>query len=103
MPTYDYHCDACGHDFELFQPMNSKPQKTCPECKARKARRLIGTGGGILFKGSGFYETDYRSANYQKRAKEETSSSSSASDKGSDKKSESKSDTKASPASTKSD
>lgn len=78
MPTYDYNCDGCGHEFEVFQPMNSKPKKKCPECGALKARRLIGTGGGIIFKGSGFYETDYRSADYQKRAKEDSSAAKSA-------------------------
>ena len=62
MPTYDYECGACEHAWELFQPMSAKPVRKCPECGKLKAERLIGTGGGILFKGSGFYETDYRSA-----------------------------------------
>ena len=79
MPTYEYECDACGHQFEEFQKMGSKPILVCPECKKRKVRRLIGSGAGIIFKGSGFYETDYRSADYQKRAKEDSSKSSSAS------------------------
>ena len=68
MPTYDYVCDACGHAFELFQSMTDSAKKTCPECKKRKLRRLIGTGGAIMFKGSGFYQTDYRSDSYKKAA-----------------------------------
>ncbi|MBT3211379.1 MAG: zinc ribbon domain-containing protein [Planctomycetaceae bacterium] len=68
MPTYDYVCDACGHAFELFQSMMDGVKKTCPECKKRKLRRLIGTGGAIVFKGSGFYQTDYRSESYKKAA-----------------------------------
>lgn len=71
MPTYDYECGACEHAWELFQPMSAKPVRKCPECGKLKAERLIGTGGGILFKGSGFYETDYRSASYKKGAKAE--------------------------------
>ena len=68
MPTYDYVCDGCGHSFELFQSMTDSAKKTCPECKKRKLRRLIGTGGAIMFKGSGFYQTDYRSDSYKKAA-----------------------------------
>ena len=69
MPTYDYVCDACGHSFEEFQMMSAKPLRKCPECGKSKLRRLIGTGAGVIFKGSGFYETDYRSDTYQKDAK----------------------------------
>ena len=68
MPTYDYVCDACGHQFELFQSMTDSVKRTCPKCKKRKLRRLIGTGGAIMFKGSGFYQTDYRSESYKKAA-----------------------------------
>ena len=68
MPTYDYVCDACGHAFELFQAMTDSVKRTCPKCKKRKLRRLIGTGGAIMFKGSGFYQTDYRSESYKKAA-----------------------------------
>jgi putative FmdB family regulatory protein len=69
MPTYDYECDACGHRFEEFQSMKDEPLKKCPECKKKKLRRLIGTGAAILFKGSGFYQTDYRSESYKSAAK----------------------------------
>jgi len=69
MPTYEYTCDACNQSWELFQPMGSKAKTKCPECGARKARRLIGAGAGIIFKGSGFYETDYRSDSYKESAK----------------------------------
>ena len=69
MPTYDYVCDNCGHAFEEFQMMSAKPLRKCPECGKQKLRRLIGTGAGVIFKGGGFYETDYRSDSYQKDAK----------------------------------
>lgn len=69
MPTYDYVCDACEHAFEEFQSITAKPLKKCPACGKNKLRRLIGTGAGILFKGSGFYETDYRSDSYNKAKK----------------------------------
>ena len=69
MPTYEYECPDCGHAFELFQSMTAKVKRTCPECGSRKLKRLIGTGGAVLFKGGGFYETDYRSAGYKKDAK----------------------------------
>jgi putative FmdB family regulatory protein len=68
MPTYDYLCDACGHKFELFQSYNDPVQKKCPECKKSKLRRLFGTGAAVVFKGSGFYQTDYRSDSYKKAA-----------------------------------
>lgn len=60
MPTYDYKCDACGHEFEKFQQMSADPIKECPECKEEKVQRLIGAGMGVIFKGSGFYTTDYK-------------------------------------------
>lgn len=59
MPTYEYECKSCGHHFEKSQPMTAAPLKTCPKCK-KEVRRLIGSGSGIIFKGSGFYATDYR-------------------------------------------
>lgn len=68
MPTYDYVCDACGHKFELFQPMSEAVKKKCPQCKKSKLRRLFGTGMAVVFKGSGFYQTDYRSDAYKKEA-----------------------------------
>lgn len=74
MPTYDYQCEACGHAFELFQSMSAPVKRKCPECKKSKLKRLIGTGSGVLFKGSGFYETDYRSDSYKKAQKEDSSS-----------------------------
>jgi putative FmdB family regulatory protein len=89
MPTYDYQCENCDHEFEKFQSITSNPLKKCPECKKMKLNRLIGIGGGIIFKGSGFYETDYRSENYKegkKNAKPKTES------KGADKKDTKKAD-----------
>jgi putative FmdB family regulatory protein len=71
MPTYDYVCDACGHQFEMFQSIKDEPIKKCPECSKKKLRRLIGPGAAIVFKGSGFYKTDYRSESYKKAAKAE--------------------------------
>ncbi len=68
MPTYDYVCDACEHQFELFQSITASPKRKCPECGRLKLRRLIGPGAAIVFKGSGFYKTDYRSESYKKAA-----------------------------------
>lgn len=79
MPTYEYLCDECGHGFEKFQKMSDSPLKKCPKCSKMKLKRLIGTGAGVIFKGSGFYETDYRSDNYRKSKSSESSSSSSGS------------------------
>lgn len=69
MPTYDYECDACEHTWEMFQRIVEDPIKKCPECGKKKARRLFGTGSAVMFKGSGFYETDYRSDSYKKGEK----------------------------------
>jgi putative FmdB family regulatory protein len=69
MPTYDYVCDACKHEFEEFQSMSEDHLTKCPECGKKKLRRLIGSGAAVLFKGSGFYETDYRSDSYKAAAK----------------------------------
>jgi putative FmdB family regulatory protein len=71
MPTYEYKCDACGYEFERFQPITADPIKRCPECGKAKVKRLIGTGAGMIFKGSGFYITDYRSESYNNVAKAE--------------------------------
>jgi len=95
MPTYDYICDACEHAWELFQKITEDPVKKCPECKKKKAVRQFGTGAAIMFKGSGFYETDYRSDSYKKSAKADKKSKSDSSDK--------KSDSKKSDSSAKSD
>ncbi|MDA7977690.1 MAG: zinc ribbon domain-containing protein [Pirellulales bacterium] len=68
MPTYDYVCDSCEHTFELFQSITEPVKRKCPECGKLKLRRLFGTGAAVMFKGSGFYETDYRSESYKKGA-----------------------------------
>jgi len=78
MPTYEYACDGCGHQFEHFQSITARPLKKCPVCGERKLHRLIGAGGGVLFKGSGFYQTDYRSESYKKAAEAEKSAQSAA-------------------------
>jgi putative FmdB family regulatory protein len=74
MPTYDYQCEGCGHTFEEFQYFSEEPLKECPRCHEARLRRLFGTGAAVLFKGSGFYETDYRSASYKAAAKKEAES-----------------------------
>ena len=71
MPTYDYVCDQCEHSFEAFQRIDEEVLTDCPECGKSALRLLFGAGSGLLFKGSGFYETDYRSDNYKKRQKED--------------------------------
>src|SRR3982751_2331751 len=86
MPTYEYECDACGHKFEKFHSMSAAPIKKCPVCGKNKVRRLIGTGAGLIFKGSGFYITDYRDSAYKDKAKSES---------GGDAKSDAKGETKA--------
>jgi len=91
MPTYDYACDACEHSFEVFESITAEPQKKCPKCKKNKLRRLFGAGGGLLFKGSGFYLTDYRSDSYKKAAAAEKPAGDSGSSSGANGKSESKS------------
>jgi putative FmdB family regulatory protein len=82
MPTYEYACEKCGKNFEAFQSMRDEPYKTCPKELCRQAkwgkgkvRRLLGTGAGVIFKGSGFYITDYRSESYKKAASKESSGS----------------------------
>ncbi len=81
MPTYDYRCTACGHEFEAFQSMSAPVLKKCPKCGKAKLERLIGTGAGIIFKGSGFYETDYRSDSYKKAAEADSKSGSTGDEK----------------------
>ena len=86
MPTYDYVCNNCEHKWELFQAMKDNPVRKCPSCGKLKAKRIIGAGAGIIFKGSGFYQTDYRSDSYKKDAaadkKAQTPSKESTSDSG---------------------
>ena len=81
MPTYDYVCEACEHQFELFQSITASPKRKCPECGRLKLRRLIGPGAAIVFRGSGFYKTDYRSPSYKKAAEADKPSASSSTDK----------------------
>ncbi len=98
MPTYDYECDACGHAFELFQSISEPVKRKCPDCKKQKLRRLFGTGAAVMFKGSGFYQTDYRSESYKKAAAADTKPAGESSSK-----SESKSESKSTDSSAKSD
>lgn len=74
MPTYDYQCNACDHRLEAFHAMSADPLKDCPACGKPELKRLIGPGAGLLFKGSGFYQTDYRSESYKKAAQSENGS-----------------------------
>lgn len=80
MPTYQYECQKCRHNFEKFQSMKDRPLTTCPKCKGR-VKRLIGGGAGIIFKGSGFYTTDYRSDSYKSAVKKDKEPASSSSEK----------------------
>jgi putative FmdB family regulatory protein len=83
MPTYEYECAKCGKTFEVFQSMKDDPLKTCPNKKCKgKVKRLIGTGAGLIFKGSGFYITDYRSEGYKQAAKKDSTASTSSSSSG---------------------
>ncbi len=72
MPTYEYQCNACGNKFEKFQSIKAGPIRKCPKCGKNKVRRLISSGAGLIFKGSGFYITDYRSESYKEKAKSES-------------------------------
>jgi len=105
MPTYEYQCDGCGHQFDQLQSFKDDALKTCPKCKEERLRRLFGTGAAILFKGSGFYETDYRSESYKKAAKADQEAGKPAETKSTDsaapaKTETTKSETKASSANT---
>jgi putative FmdB family regulatory protein len=100
MPTYEYHCDKCGQNFEAFQSMRDSPFRECPKALCRlpkwghgKVKRLLGTGAGIIFKGSGFYATDYRSDSYKEAAKKEVPTTSVSEKSGGAKKSEKKAGT----------
>ena len=97
MPTYDYVCHSCGHELEVFQSMTEAPKRKCPECGTMKLQRQIGMGAGILFKGTGFYETDYRSSSYEQGKKSEVEARSAAKSEGSGKKTDVKKDVEKSP------
>jgi len=95
MPTYEYKCAACGHTFEKFQSIMAEPIKRCPSCGKAKAKRLISAGAGLIFKGSGFYITDYRDAGYKDSAKADSDAGKSGGEGGgAESKSESKADSK---------
>ncbi|HMN41232.1 MAG TPA: zinc ribbon domain-containing protein [Phycisphaerales bacterium] len=87
MPTYEYKCTGCSHAFERFQSMKDGPLRKCPKCGRLRLERLIGTGAAVIFKGSGFYQTDYRSEAYKKSAETDT--------KAAEPKTETKTETKA--------
>jgi len=82
MPTYEYRCEDCGHEFEAFQTMSEPPVERCPVCNG-KVKRIISGGAGFLFKGSGFYITDYRSKEYKAAAEKDRAEKQGASSKGS--------------------
>jgi putative FmdB family regulatory protein len=99
MPTYDYECKACHHRWEMFQSIKAEPDKKCPACGKKQAQRVIGPGAGIIFKGSGFYQTDYRSSAYKKAAEADKKASEGTSSK-SETKTESKTESKSEPKKT---
>ena len=94
MPTYEYRCEACDHKWDEFQSITAKPTRKCPKCKKLKAERIISAGGGIIFKGSGFYQTDYRSDSYKKGAEAAKKASDGSSSSSTSSKSESKGSSK---------
>lgn len=94
MPTYEYRCSNCNHELEEFQSINAKPLKKCPQCGKSELQRLISLGGGVIFKGSGFWQTEYRSENYKKGAEAEKKSSETKTETKSDSKTETKPDAK---------
>lgn len=95
MPTYEYACQKCGHEFEIFQSMKDQPLTACPQKKCKgKLKKLLGTGAGLIFKGSGFYITDYRSENYKASAKKESSAGETKSSSGDSKAAPSKTESK---------
>ena len=90
MPTYDYECGACEHTLEIFQSIKESPKRKCPKCGRLKLRRLLGSGAAVVFKGSGFYQTDYRSESYKKQAAADKKAASESSSTSADTKSDSK-------------
>jgi putative FmdB family regulatory protein len=82
MPTYEYICRACGHEFEEFHSIKADPIAVCPKCRKKRVERKIGTGGAVIFKGGGFYETDYRSESYKSGAEAEKKAGTGAEAKG---------------------
>ena len=94
MPTYEYKCTACGHTFEKFQSIKAAPIKRCPQCGKAKAKRLISSGVGLIFKGSGFYITDYRDAGYKDQAKADSAPAASGGEGGGESKGDSKVESK---------
>lgn len=97
MPTYEYQCEKCGYEFEKFQSMTASVLRKCPKCGKSSLKRLIGTGAGVIFKGSGFYQTDYPSDSYKQSVKKESSTTSKKEEK-KDSKTETKAETKKTPA-----
>jgi len=81
VPTYDYICENCGYAFEQFQAISAKPLNKCPNCSKRSLKRMIGSGSGVIFKGSGFYQTDYRTESYKNAEKSEKTISDTTKDK----------------------
>ena len=94
MPTYDYQCEACSHSFEAFHSIKAAPIKTCPVCGKNKVKRLIGSGGGVIFKGSGFYCTDYRDSSYKSASNKDKPASTDTKTTTETKSTETKTDTK---------
>jgi putative FmdB family regulatory protein len=92
VPTYDYRCGACNHTWELFQSMTAQPVKACPSCGKKRAERLIGMGAAVVFKGGGFYQTDYRSEGYKKAEQAEKAAAEGKSENKAESKIESKAD-----------
>ncbi len=97
MPTYAYVCQSCQHEFDAFQSITAKPLRVCPACGQNALKRLIGSGAGIIFKGSGFYCTDYRSDGYKSAASSDTGSKSKSDEKKPDAKPAATSEAKPSP------
>jgi putative FmdB family regulatory protein len=96
MPTYEYECAACGNRIDAFHSMSDPPLKKCPKCGKRRLKRLIGAGAGVIFKGTGFYTTDYRSSSYESSKKSDSESPAKSETK-TDTKSETKSETSPKP------